>query len=350
MIARRLFLGGLAALAGSRAAAQGFAGLASDAQGFAAVVRGRPLAFPADHGPHPDFRIEWWYVTANIKGPDGADYGVQWTLFRQALAPGDRGEGWDSAQFWMGHAAATSADAHRAAERFGRGGVGQAGVTLSPFEAWIDDWRLASPDDRFESFDMAAAGDGFSYALRLGAHGPRVAHGEDGYSQKSERGTASWYYALPFLTAEGTLTLDGRAIPVTGSAWLDREWSSQPMEADQTGWDWFALTLASGEKVMLYRFRQTGGDAFAGTWITPDGAARALSQNDVAMTPSGWESVAGRRTPVRWRLRVSSMGFDVQTRPLNAQAWNALLIPYWEGPVFLEGSHEGAGYLEMTGY
>ena len=71
-ISRRAFAGGLAllGLGGGAARAQGFAGLGENAEGFAAVVPGRTFAFPADHGPHPEFRIEWWYVTANLKDAD----------------------------------------------------------------------------------------------------------------------------------------------------------------------------------------------------------------------------------------------------------------------------------------
>src|SRR6186713_2900125 len=142
-ITRRGFVGGalLAGLSG-KALAQGFAGLDESAAGFAAVVPGRTFTFPADHGPHPEFRIEWWYVTANLKDAAGTAYGAQWTLFRQASRPGAQQEGWASQRFWMGHAAVTSAGTHRSSETFARGGVGQAGVEAKPFSAWIDSWQM----------------------------------------------------------------------------------------------------------------------------------------------------------------------------------------------------------------
>ncbi|MGC1662634.1 MAG: lipocalin-like domain-containing protein, partial [Bradyrhizobium sp.] len=124
-LSRRAFVGGalLLALTQRDAGAQGFAGLGMSGNGFAPVVPGRKLVFPRDHGPHPDFRIEWWYVTANLTDPAGSAYGVQWTLFRQAMAPGAQGEGWANQQIWMGHAAVTRADTHRFSETFARGGV-----------------------------------------------------------------------------------------------------------------------------------------------------------------------------------------------------------------------------------
>src|ERR1700681_3009152 len=147
-ISRRAFASGLALLGLGRgsALAQGFAGLGMDADGFAPVTPGRILAFPADHGPHPEFRIEWWYVTANLVDPNGAACGAQWTLFRQATKPGAQQEGWANQQIWMGHAAVTRADTHRFSEAFPRGGVGQAGVEAKPFLAWIDSWEMRGTD------------------------------------------------------------------------------------------------------------------------------------------------------------------------------------------------------------
>src|SRR3954471_6227713 len=119
-ITRRGFTSGmLFATLGGPALAQGFAGLGETADGYAAVVPGRQFSFPADHGPHPEFRIEWWYVTANLTDTAGNAYGAQWTLFRQALQPAAMLEGWATQQVWMGHAAVTRADTHRSHEAFG---------------------------------------------------------------------------------------------------------------------------------------------------------------------------------------------------------------------------------------
>src|SRR3954453_17855443 len=143
-LSRRGFAGGLAllALGARRTIAQGFAGLGSEAGGFAAVVPGKQLTFPADPAAHPEYRIEWWYLTANLIDAAGAACGVQWTLFRQALAPGPQQQGWANQQIWMAHAAVTRADTHRFGETFARGGIGQAGVEASPFRAWIDGWEM----------------------------------------------------------------------------------------------------------------------------------------------------------------------------------------------------------------
>lgn len=345
----------LAALGLGRAAAGGFAGLGDEAAGFAEVVPGKPLSFPADHGAHPGYRIEWWYVTANLTDASGARYGVQWTLFRQALSPGAEEEGWANQQVWMGHAALTSAGSHRFAETLARGGIGQAGVVADPFKAWIDDWSFASADatgsDTLHSASLSAKGADFSYALRLTTPHAPVLQGDHGFSRKSERGQASYYYSQPFFKVDGTLTLDGRAIAVTGHAWMDREWSSQPLAKDQKGWDWFSLHLPGGDKLMLFQLRgETGGSYRAGSWIGADGSVAMLDSNDIVLTPGPSRSVAGRRLPVTWKVEVKSRGLSIETVPLNAESWMGTVFPYWEGPVRFTGSHAGEGYLEMTGY
>src|SRR5512145_2537624 len=56
------------------------------APGFARAMAPRTFSFPADHGPHPDFRSEWWYFTGNVAAANGRHFGFQLTFFRVALA------------------------------------------------------------------------------------------------------------------------------------------------------------------------------------------------------------------------------------------------------------------------
>jgi predicted secreted hydrolase len=335
------------------ATAQGFAGLGSTADGFAIPSRDVQLRFPLDHGAHPDFRIEWWYVTANLQSEAGTKYGVQWTLFRSALAPGT-GSGWSDPQIWMGHAGLTTKDRQFVAEKFSRGGVGQAGVIAQPFSAWIDDWEMkgmAKPGaDQLDIVSLRATGRDFGYELALSANGPLVLQGEQGYSIKSASAQASFYYSQPFYDVSGSIDADGKTVRVTGKAWLDREWSSQPLASDQTGWEWFSLHLDSGEKVMAFRLRNSQDGYTSVNWISADGTPTPLPPGSLEITPVRTTRVGTRDIPVAWRVRIPQRRFDVITAPLNDQAWMATTTPYWEGPIAFKGSAAGRGYLEMTGY
>ena len=329
------------------ASAQGFAGLRTDVDGFSSPQRPAEFDFPIDHGPHDDYRIEWWYLTANLEGLDGTPYGLQWTLFRSALTS-DGGKGWSSPQLWMGHAAVTTPDAHFVTERLARGGIGQAGVQADPFEAWIDDWQLVGPD--FATLTMTASGPDFAYDMVLNSDGPLVFHGDEGYSLKSAEGQASYYYSQPFYAIEGTLILPTGTIEVAGDAWLDREWSSQPLSDNQTGWDWFSLSFEDG-KLMGFRLRQTdGSDYTSATWIDPDGTTTSYSNSAFEAEPVAISDIGGRDVPTTWNVRLADRGVDVEVTAINPQAWMNTSVPYWEGPITVQGSHTGRGYLEMTGY
>jgi predicted secreted hydrolase len=356
-ISRRGFAAGaLSLLAAPRCGlAQGFAGLGMSGDGFAPVVPGKILTFPADHGPHPDFRIEWWYVTANLKDGNGEAYGAQWTLFRQAMHPGAQLEGWGNQQIWMGHAAVTRADTHRFSETFARGGVGQADAETMPFRAWIDAWQMRGlegmRDDTLAPLELKASGSDFAYMLRLDSDHALVLQGEAGYSRKSERGQASYYYSQPYFKAAGSLTIDDRRVQVSGLAWMDREWSSQPLAPDQKGWDWLSLHFNSGEKLMLFRLRQTDGNDFtSGKWFAGDGGTRLIGPGDIVMTPKVFTAVGARKVPTSWDISIPALALSISCLPLNAKSWMGTSFPYWEGPISFAGTHAGVGYLEMTGY
>lgn len=328
---------------------EGFAGLGRDSEGFAPVVPDKTFRFPADHRAHPGFRIEWWYVTANLHDAAGNDYGVQWTLFRNALRPDADQPGWANGNLWLGHVGLTTQSDHYAAQRLARGGIGQAGVSADPLRAWIDDWSLRG--DPTGDMTVRAIADDFSYRLQLQARGPLVLQGEQGYSRKSDDGQASYYYSLPFLQASGVLVIDGRRVEVTGTAWMDREWSSQPLAADQLGWDWFSLHLDDGHKLMLFRLRHADGSHYlSGNWIAEDGGTTPLDAADVVLEPLEQTWVAGHEVTTRWSLAIPGRDLKVEITAINPRAWMALDTAYWEGPVRVRGSASGVGYLEMTGY
>jgi predicted secreted hydrolase len=236
-----------------------------------------------------------------------------------------------------------------------RGGIGQAGVEAAPFHAYIDDWVLETRDDSagvgIERLRVSAGDRNFAYALDLAATGPIVLQGEGGYSRKSEAGQASYYYSQPFFKAEGSVSIHGRKTGVSGHAWMDREWSSQPLGPDQKGWDWFALHLEDGAKLMLYRMRSVERAPYLfGNWIDARGATSLLAREDIAIEPLQAMRIADRDVPIRWRVQIESRGVDIETRPLNPRSWMGTDPAYWEGPIRFSGSHKGEGYLEMTGY
>ena len=374
-----LFVLGVAAMAGilagcqeaptDSAATQGFAGLGADASAYAQASADTPLAFPADHGPHPDYRIEWWYLTANLENAQGQPLGLQWTLFRQALMPPDERpepSEWAADQVWMAHMGISREATHMAAERFARSHSthddGQAGVIAAPFQAWLDDWTFQSPPQaNFQHFQLNAySGEGeerSGYDLTLTAQGPLVLHGQNGFNAKTVEGQGTHYYSQPFLQITGQVTLNGETQQVSGQGWLDREWGSQLLSADQSGWDWFSLHLDDGRKLMAYRLRaggKDGGDYYFAHLIGADGRTLQKGPDTVTLTPLEEQPVAGRSVPTRWALRLPEGDLQLEVEARHPNRWMDTSVPYWEGEVVVRDASSqaamGVGYLEMTGY
>lgn len=386
LLGASLTLYGCGADSQSETNSAGFAGLGQDADGFEHAEPSQTLSFPQDHSAHPDYRIEWWYLTANLEDADGEPLGLQWTLFRQALMPpSERPEPtpWAADQLWMAHMAISQGEQHHVAERFGRSHSqeqsktahnSQAGVVASPFHAWLDDWQLKANEEA-DSTDfnqltlIAHSGEGasrFGYTLELTAEGPLILHGEEGFSQKAANGQGSMYYSQPFWRINGDVTINGETKTVSGRGWLDREWSSQLLDARQSGWDWFSIHLNDGHKLMAFQLRgggdgsgdsadtEHGADYRSGTWITPQGDATPLATDDITLTPLATSTVAGRDVPTHWRLEIPSVAIDINIEAPHANRWMTTSVPYWEGEVVVNdrasGAPLGEGYLEMTGY
>ena len=336
-----------------------------DDSGFEKAIAPRAFVFPADHGPHPGFRNEWWYVTGNLDGDGGRRFGFELTIFRFALAPTllTAASSWRSNQVYIAHFAVTDAGRERfyTAERYSRGALGLAGASADPFRVWIDDWEIAMEEPgQPEQWRLRASDAEFALDVALTAAKPPVLNGIDGLSQKSaEPGNASYYYSITRWQTEGSLRIGEDAFRVSGLSWLDREWSSSALAADQLGWDWFALQLSDGSELMFYNLRKLDGsqdEHSAGTWISADGASTHIDREDVEIEVTDtWDSPEGGRYPSAWVLRVPDRGLSLEIRPVMADQELFTTVRYWEGAVDVRGQRhgspvEGRGYVELTGY
>jgi predicted secreted hydrolase len=343
-----------------------FSVLRQQLDGYAKVVPGKRIVFPDDHGIHPDYRIEWWYLTANLKDDQGRNWGLQWTLFRQSMDAKPVLDGWGSNQLWMAHAAISTPRGHIHEQRFSRGGINQAGVTVAKraelnqsksgdFSVWIDDWswqsKSANPFPSTLSFSIGKT----KLKVDLRSVMPWVLNGDKGYSQKSGQGQASYYYSQPHIDVEGSVIHEGEQLTLTGKAWLDREWSSQPLSANQKGWDWFSLHLNTGEALMVYRLRQADGKHWlSGSWIVPDGSSLSLGPDDITLKvlERRWVKAGDQRVevPLLWTIRLPKLKKEWEVGALYDQQWMDTQFPYWEGVVKVNDGKAGVGYMELTGY
>jgi predicted secreted hydrolase len=274
---------------------------------------------------------------------------------------------WRTHQLYMGHFAITDTanEHHQGFERFSRGAVGLAGAQAVPFRVWLEDWSLASSNENandtlFPLRVQAREGE-IELDLTLTSAKPLILQGDRGLSQKSsEPGNASYYYSYPRLSTQGSLHLDGREFLVSGSSWLDREWSTSALGPDQAGWDWFALQLDDGRELMFYRLRLKEGGTdphSSGTLVTTEGEKKPLEHDDVRLEVlDTWISPhSGDRYPIRWRLSVPAEDLELMVTPRVKDQEMSLSVGYWEGAVQAQGHTAdrpitGTGYLEMTRY
>ena len=345
---------GLAALAGALAL-----GAAAPPPAFEVVRPGVPLVFPRDHGAHPGYHTEWWYVTGWLDVPGEAPKGFQITFFRTAtgIAAASR-SAFAPRQILFAHAALSDAATGHLlhGQRIAREGLGLARAATNDADVTIDDWRFRRrADGRYAAHVVTA-----DYALDLviTPTQPILPEGEDGYSRKGPApGQASRYYSQPHLTVAGVLTRGGQAKRVAGTAWLDREWSSTYLMPGAVGWDWTGLNLADSAALMAFRIRgQDGRTLWAGgTWRDAAGRRTVLRPQDVRFRPRHlWQSRrTGARYPVDPVIDIRLAG-GWRTLPLTPLMPDQELDSrasggpvYWEGAVRVPG---GRGYLELTGY
>ena len=327
----------------------------------------RALELPRDHASHPEYRIEWWYYTGNLAADDGRRFGYQVTFFRVGVdAQPVNPSRWAVRDLHAAHLAVTdvAGGRHLSAERLNRAGVGWAGAATDTLEVWNEGWRVALEGAAHRLRAQEDSG-GFGVDLHLTPVKPAAAHGVDGFSRKgAQPGNASHYYSLTRLETRGQILLDGAAVDVVGSSWMDHEFGTSFLEPEQQGWDWFSLQLDDGTELMAYVIRRRDGSLdphSAGTFVDAAGRTTRLRAGDFRLAPGrAWSSPAsGAVYPVEWRIEAPAADLALDVRAvLDAQELRTAEstgVTYWEGAVVAAGTRgarpvQGRGYLEMTGY
>lgn len=333
-----------------------------DSEAFLRAEGNRMFTFPRDHGGHPGYRNEWWYLTGNLRTDTGRRFGYQLTFFRAALRPpadtDDSHSAWHSEHIWMAHAALSDVqgNTHIALERFSRENPGLAGVQTEPFRVWLENWSLSAQGEGADfPWQIDLSDPAFSLQLRLSPAKPLVLQGDRGLSQKSPAsGNASWYYSFTRLHTEGELILGDAHFQLTGASWLDREWSTSALSSDQTGWDWFSLQFADGRELMYYQLRNSSGQAHPssrGNWTNRSAQQTVIRPEDIRLEElRQWQSPDGTDYTTQWRMHYQGREWIVAA--VMEDQFMDLALPYWEGAVDVldaaSGETVGQGYLEMV--
>ncbi|HME13531.1 MAG TPA: lipocalin-like domain-containing protein [Candidatus Acidoferrum sp.] len=341
--------------------------LGSSAQeAYQAAKAGYQYQFPRDYFNHPEYQTEWWYYTGNVTAADGHRFGFELTFFRQAVdRDAAKDKAWDVQDIYLAHLALSDLAGGKFyhTERLNRRGPGVAGVSEAEQKVWNGNWNVKWMGEDQELQAIAA-----EFALHLSLHPekPQVIHGDNGISQKSAgAGHASHYFSLTRIATKGEIKLNGKSYEVNGLTWMDHEFFTTQMEAEQLGWNWLSIQLTDHTELMLYQFRRKNGavDPFSsGTYVDAQGRTTHLLASDFKLEPMGetWTSPATKATyPIAWKIEIGKLGIALEAKaalPSQELTGQSKLAPnYWEGAISLSGSRgtqtlAGVGYLELTGY
>ncbi|PKO60623.1 MAG: carotenoid 1,2-hydratase [Betaproteobacteria bacterium HGW-Betaproteobacteria-18] len=334
----------------------------------------KALKFPRDLGSHPDYAIEWWYITGHLQAAQ-RQFGFQLTFFRSRVpATQAMRSSFAAKQLIFAHAAVTDVanksllHDQRIARASGNTQVDLASASEADTAVQLGDWSIKRDGS---SYRAEASGPDFSFELALRETQPLLLQGEQGWSRKGPQAQqASYYYSLPQLQVSGQLSVAGQTLPVQGLAWLDHEWSQSLLHPQAVGWDWIGMNLLDGSALTAFRLRtQDGGALWAGGSIRPSGSTSAeiLGETDVIFTPErSWKSPASGATyPVQWSVHIRRAPANAGAPLLERYTVKAVIdnqeldsrqstgAIYWEGLSELfdsSGQLVGRGYLEMTGY
>jgi predicted secreted hydrolase len=324
------------------------------------VTPGVALQFPRDYGSHPQFGVEWWYLTGWLNAPGGRPLGFQVTFFRTRAA-GTHGNpsAFAAEQILIAHCAISDASRGRLwhDQRVRRAGLGLAEAQSGDTHVWIDDWQLERGAD--DTYHTHITAEDFELQLTLASTQPLMLNGIGGFSQKGPGArSASYYYSQPQLRVRGDVVRAGHRDSVSGIAWLDHEWSSQYLDPNADGWDWIGLNMNDGGALMAFRIRSHAGETFwaAGTARDAMGNTQSLQADQIDFTPlRQWRSPrTGVSYPVSWHVRIARRELTLDPLMDDQEIDTRLSTGaiYWEGAVLVkeQGQSAGRGYLELTGY
>ena len=353
----------------SHALAEDYQPPATTTNGFAVPQPGHQFSFPGDHGSHPEFKIEWWYLTGHLFGANNRRFGFQATFFRSAGTPHAKNEAaFSPDSIYLAHMALLDVQSGKFIhqERLNRAGWDAFSKT-GELDLRNGNWALRMTDTNRETMTVNGSLPGeAAFQLQLRPAKPLVVFGQNSVSRKAADPTAASYYlTFPRLQATGDVTFAGQKISVQGQAWIDHEISSSQLADGQAGWDWTCIQLRDGREIMAYRMRRKDGstDPFSTlAWVDAKGKVTHLASDEFKLEAvSTWKSpTTGANYPVSLRLKTRD--------PQSHQPVNFLLEPlaqaqelagasgslsYWEGGcrVLDEQKREvGSAFLELTGY
>jgi predicted secreted hydrolase len=336
------------------------------AREFKQALPGYVFSFPHDHVSHDEFKTEWWYYTGHLESKDHKHFGYELTFFRTGVdeLPVKTPSAWDVKDIFLAHFALTDENnkTFHYFEKLNRSGLNSAGARTDHYYVFNENWSIEQTGNQYL---LKADTADFGLHLLLNSAKPPVVHGRDGVSQKAScKGCASHYYSMTRLKSEGFVYLKGQSLPVNGISWMDHEFGSNQLTAEQVGWDWYSVQLSDNTELMLYVIKKTDGSIdgnSSGTIIYSDGTSKHINQSEFKIsTDRKWKSPhTGGVYPMDWTISIPSAKLSLSLVPVlddqELSTAKSTGVSYWEGANSVKGQVDGKAvsgqaYVEMTGY
>lgn len=251
-----------------------------------------PGSFTEEWGLHRGGR-EWWYATGILHDARGGLYSWQFTIMNISL-------------YIMAPKVIMLAltDYQTGTHHY----LQQTRWIFKDLEITTDRLRFADlatlqKDDK--GMRLSLRHKSFSLELSLDYGKGAFWHCDEGRLQMALPGKkqTTLYYSYPNMPSQGTLTLIGQKMAVTGKAWFDRQGGTYSLMDRRTHWEWFSLRFFDEEEMMLFTFPQSSYQD--GTYITSKGVRHRLREYTITAT----EQVVfnGLRWSSAWTLHVPGL-------------------------------------------
>lgn len=247
------------------------------------------LSFEREWGVHRKCR-EWWYATGVLFDQDKNMYSYQYTLLHMNF-------GIITAKISMIALTDYTNNRHYYLQCLANR---KNKIKITDKEASIGSIASAVKDDKGISICLNHK----SFSLNLFANYGKGAfwHCDNGKLQMGIEGKrqTTLYYSYTNMPTEGTLTLDGKEIHLSGKTWFDKQGGTYNIINPKTQWEWFSLRFFDDEEIMLFTFPQDG--YYDGTYITKEGKSERLNNYRIKNTGTIWYS--GYKWSSGWEVQL----------------------------------------------
>jgi len=319
-------------------------GIAQGWKQYPYAPEGSQIVFPSDEGRHPDTSIEWWYTAGHLTGDStGTAYSFMLTYFYYPAL------GYDGFRILnVANEATGEFFAETLPLQYDIMAQDSLNIHANTSGDTIEYWVNKTDDNGqmipFE-YSVYAESDNNTLALDYESIKPPLILGDDGYFQQGAS-SYTYYYSLTESTVRGILRFNTISEPVTGTAWVDRQYGTfNPLTEED--YEWFFIQLSNDMDINIYNLftpDRTLPDTStykhmsvfvdsATQYTTHDFTMERLAYNYMPDSAMCYSS--------KWRLTASDENIDLIITVNHNNTEVQLPFRFFEGSTHVEGTARG---------